>query len=116
MIRFFKKDSLPSEDLEPEYITVDGKIKTAYVSLQEANAIATLDLASGEFTSVKGLGFMVYDITSPQTQTFVNYTNTRDFSGDYLGDSGPESIDFIPAEISKTGYPLVLVSNEISGN
>ena len=42
-------------DLEPEYIAVDGN--TAYVALQEANAIAVLDIAAGEFTAVESLGF-----------------------------------------------------------
>ncbi len=51
------KDAKPSVDLEPEYITVDKASNKAYVSLQEANSIATLDIESGEFISVKGLGF-----------------------------------------------------------
>lgn len=50
-----KKGAAPSADLEPEYITIaNGK---AYVSLQEANAIATIDISSGEVLSIKGLGF-----------------------------------------------------------
>lgn len=36
--------------LEPEYITIQGD--TAYVSLQEANAIAVLDIATGAFTNI----------------------------------------------------------------
>lgn len=51
------KDAKPSVDLEPEYITVDSSSNKAYISLQEANSIATLDIESGEFVSVKGLGF-----------------------------------------------------------
>lgn len=51
------KDAKPSVDLEPEYITVDKDSNKAYVSLQEANSIATLDIEAGEFISVKGLGF-----------------------------------------------------------
>jgi len=47
----------PSLDFEPEYIAVSGDSRTAYVALQEANAIAVLDIASGTFTSVTGLGF-----------------------------------------------------------
>ncbi|MGM9971957.1 MAG: choice-of-anchor I family protein [Anaeroplasmataceae bacterium] len=50
-----KKNTNPSLDLEPEYITTSGKY--AYVSLQEANAIATLNLESKEFESVLPLGF-----------------------------------------------------------
>lgn len=44
-------------DLEPEFITVSEDGRTAYVSLQENNAIAVLDVASGHFTGVYGLGF-----------------------------------------------------------
>lgn len=36
--------------LEPEYITIQGD--TAYIALQEANAIAVLDIVSGEFTDI----------------------------------------------------------------
>lgn len=45
---------LPSLNLEPEYVTVVGG--TAYVTLQEANAIATVDLVSATVTTVRALG------------------------------------------------------------
>ena len=44
-------------DLEPEYITVAQDGNTAYVTLQEANAIATIDLTAMEITKVQSLGF-----------------------------------------------------------
>ena len=47
----------PSLDFEPEYIAVSENSRTAYVALQEANAIAVLDIAGGTFTSIIGLGF-----------------------------------------------------------
>ena len=52
-----KQGRNPSTDLEPGYIAVDGDSTTAYVALQEANSIAVLDLASGQFTGVHSLGF-----------------------------------------------------------
>ncbi|ULO05488.1 choice-of-anchor I family protein [Paenibacillus sp. 19GGS1-52] len=52
-----KKQTKPSVDLEPEYAAVSADSKLAFISLQEANAIATLDIAKGTFTSIKGLGF-----------------------------------------------------------
>lgn len=53
-----KKDAAPSADLEPEYITTTDT--TAYVTLQEANAVAALDLATGRFTGVYPLGTVDY--------------------------------------------------------
>ncbi|WP_052339898.1 choice-of-anchor I family protein [Gorillibacterium massiliense] len=57
-----KKMTAPSVDLEPEYIAVSADSKKAYVTLQEANAIATLDITGGTFTSMKGLGFKDYSV------------------------------------------------------
>ncbi|WP_231441944.1 choice-of-anchor I family protein [Brevibacterium zhoupengii] len=49
-------DDLPvSRNLEPEYITVAGD--KAYATLQEANAIAVVDIATAEVTDVLPLGF-----------------------------------------------------------
>lgn len=56
-----QKETAPSVDFEPEYIAVVGD--TAYVSLQEANAIAVLDITSGAFTNVYPLGFQNYGET-----------------------------------------------------
>ena len=53
-----KKGVLPSTDLEPEYIAVsDSK---AYITLQEANAIAKLDLNSLEIEDIYSVGFEDY--------------------------------------------------------
>jgi DNA-binding beta-propeller fold protein YncE len=41
---------------EPEYIAVNAAGTEAYVSLQEANAMGVLNLQSGQFTKVVGLG------------------------------------------------------------
>lgn len=46
-----------ANDLEPEYIVVSPDSDKAYVALQEANAIATVDLTEKTITSIKSLGF-----------------------------------------------------------
>ncbi len=56
-IRIFGPNATVAQDLEPEYITVDKRSRTAWVTLQENNAIAVLDIRSGEFVSLHGLGF-----------------------------------------------------------
>jgi DNA-binding beta-propeller fold protein YncE len=45
-----------SQDLEPEYVTVSHDSRTAWVALQEANAIAEVDLRRGVVTDVVALG------------------------------------------------------------
>lgn len=46
----------PSTDFEPEYFAISADSTKALVTLQEANAVATLDLATATFTSVVPLG------------------------------------------------------------
>lgn len=53
-----KKGASPAVDLEPEYIAATND--KAYVTLQEANAIAVLDLTSEEFTGIYSAGFEDY--------------------------------------------------------
>jgi len=43
-------------DFEPEYIAIEGDGSRAYVTVQEANAIAVLDLSLNAFTEIIGLG------------------------------------------------------------
>ncbi|WP_240606122.1 choice-of-anchor I family protein [Planctomonas deserti] len=45
-----------SENLEPEYATVSADSTTAWVTLQEANAIAEVDLATATVTAIRDLG------------------------------------------------------------
>ena len=53
-----QKESNPSTDFEPEYIAVNGD--KSYITLQEANAIAILDIPSKQFEGVYPLGFQDY--------------------------------------------------------
>lgn len=64
-------------------------------------------------------GIVVYDVSNPHNPSFVQYINTRDFSGDPVagtaGDLSPEGLVFIPRWKSPVGKPLLVVSYEISG-
>ena len=55
--RIVKPGSSFEEDAEPEYIAFSPDGKKAYATLQENNAIATIDIASAKVISVSGLGF-----------------------------------------------------------
>lgn len=51
-----------AQDLEPEYIAVRPDSLEAYVSLQEASAIAVLDLSTNKVKKIIGMGFKDYSI------------------------------------------------------
>ena len=59
-------------------------------------------------------GIMVYDISEPEDAEFVQYINPVEADGDAL-DLAPEGLQFISAEESPNGVPLLTVSNEVSG-
>jgi DNA-binding beta-propeller fold protein YncE len=46
-----------AQDVEPEYLTVDATSTTAWVTLQEANAIAEIDIATATVKQIRPLGF-----------------------------------------------------------
>jgi len=54
-VRIYGPGASVSQDLEPEYIAVSADSKTAYVTLQENNAIATVDIATRTVTAIKPL-------------------------------------------------------------
>ncbi len=56
-LRVFGPNATLAMDVEPEYITVSDDSKTAWVSLQENNAMAKVDLATKSITSIIPLGF-----------------------------------------------------------
>lgn len=56
-VRIFGPNASVAQDLEPEYIAVSADSTRAWVTLQENNALGILDLTTGMFTDVVGLGF-----------------------------------------------------------
>ena len=46
-----------AQNAEPEYVTITKDSKYAFVSLQEVNAIAKVDLSAKKIISISGLGF-----------------------------------------------------------
>ncbi|MBD2730394.1 choice-of-anchor I family protein [Nostoc sp. FACHB-892] len=56
-VRIFGPNATVAQDLEPEYITVSEDSTKAWVSLQENNAIAVLDLINNQITDILPLGF-----------------------------------------------------------
>jgi hypothetical protein len=55
-VRIFPQAASVAQDLEPEYITVSHDSKTAWVTLQEANALAVVDVKTAKVTRIVPLG------------------------------------------------------------
>jgi DNA-binding beta-propeller fold protein YncE len=55
-IRIFGPNASVAQDLEPEFVAVSPDSRTAYVTLQENNAVAVLDLDAARFTRIFPLG------------------------------------------------------------
>ncbi|ACK67598.1 protein of unknown function DUF1555 [Rippkaea orientalis PCC 8801] len=61
-VRIFGPGATIQQDLEPEYIAVSGDGQTAFITLQENNAFAILDIPNATITDVVGLGFKDHNL------------------------------------------------------
>lgn len=56
-VRIYGPGATVAQDMEPEYIALSADGKTAYVTLQENNALAIVDVATAKVTAIKPLGY-----------------------------------------------------------
>ncbi|MBL8514054.1 MAG: choice-of-anchor I family protein [Betaproteobacteria bacterium] len=61
-IRIFGPGANAAKDLEPEYIAVSADSRTAWVTLQENNAVAIVDIAAARVTALRALGFKDHNL------------------------------------------------------
>ncbi|GGA74642.1 hypothetical protein GCM10008015_14130 [Flavobacterium palustre] len=97
--RVSKKASSFAADIEPEYITISADSKTAWVTLQENNGVAKVDLASKKITSLFGLGYKDFN-------TAENGIDVSDKDG---------AIAFNPWKLKGLFMPDAIASYTVSG-
>ena len=56
-IRIFGPGASVEQDIEPEYITISRDSRTAWVTCQENNALAIVEIGAAKVTQLVGLGF-----------------------------------------------------------
>ena len=56
-VRIYGPNASVEQDLEPEYIAISSDSSTAWVSLQENNALAKVDIATATVTDILPLGY-----------------------------------------------------------
>ncbi|MBH8551484.1 choice-of-anchor I family protein [Nostocaceae cyanobacterium CENA357] len=107
-IRVFGPNATVAQDVEPEYITVSEDSTKAWVSLQESNAIAVLDLIKNEITNINPLGFKDYNqpgngIDASDRDDTINIANWP-----VLGMYQPDAI----ASYTVNGKTYIVTANE----
>jgi hypothetical protein len=106
--RITGKNEQLKKDTEPEYIAVSKDSKFAWITLQENNAIAKLDITAKEITDVFPLGFK--DHSDP-----LNAMDASDTDGKINFQSYPVKGMFMPDAIGFYEYkgdPFIITANE----
>lgn len=101
-----RKDAAPSVDLEPEYIACTDS--AAYVSLQEANAIAVLDLNTNTFKGVYSLGYKDLSLEENAVDLIEDNAYTPKTYNDAVGAYMPDGISVYTVN----GQTYILTANE----
>lgn len=107
-VRKLKSSSTLSQDLEPEYITTSANSQKAWVTLQENNAIAEINLTNNTFTAVWALG--TKDMSLPG-----NGFDISDNNGEVLIANWPMKAYYQPdgaANYSVNGINYIVTANE----
>ncbi|WP_156111702.1 choice-of-anchor I family protein [Thalassospira australica] len=95
-----------AQDVEPEYIAVSKDSKTAYVSLQENNAVAIIDIETATVKRIAGLGFKDHSVHAFDASDKDGKINIRTWP--VMGMYMPDTIDVINID----GKEWVLIANE----
>lgn len=108
-LRVFGPGASFGQDMEPEYITISSDSRTAWVTLQENNAIAKIDIRSKRVTNIFPLGFKNYNteinaIDPSDKDAGVNFRAVN-VKGMYLPDA-------IALYEDNKGNPLLFTANE----
>ena len=107
-LRVFGPGASFAKDMEPEYVAVSSDSKTAYVTLQENNAIAKINIASKTVSAIYPLGFKDYNLSENKIDP-----SDKD-AGPVLGNwkvqgmYQPDAISFIMVG----GQPYLFTANE----
>jgi hypothetical protein len=107
-VRKLKLTSTLSQDFEPEYITISADSQKAWVTLQENNAIAEINLTNNTISDVWALG--TKDISLPG-----NGFDVSDNNGQVLIANWPIQAYFIPdavASYTVGGTTYLVTANE----
>ena len=119
-VRIGRPGATVAQDLEPEYVSISADSKTAFVTLQENNAVAVVDLASGKISKIFALGYKDYT-TKNRIAASDRYAGTA--KTDYENPTKPAQLKNYPnlfgvympdgiATVTLSGKTYFLTANE----
>lgn len=97
-----------AKDLEPEYVTISPDSKTVWVTLQENNAIAKINIETKTVTQIFPLGFKNYNLDTykmdlSDRDNVISFNNKWNVKGMFQ----PDAVVMIPSDV-----PLLFTANE----
>ncbi len=106
--RVFGPGATLAEDIEPEYITVSDDSRTAWVTLQENNGIAKINLISQQIEAIFPLGFKEYFIPGNELDASDKDHVKMLRSWPVYGIYQPDAIDYVKIG----GVDYIITANE----
>lgn len=107
-IRIYGPGASAAQDLEPEYITVNDSGTTAYVTLQENNAVAIVDIATAKVLSIRPLGFKNHNVAGMGL-------DASDEDGGTNTNTGTPAIKIAPYPVRGLYLPDAIASYSVNG-
>jgi hypothetical protein len=116
-VRIFGPGATVAQDLEPENITVSDDGTTAYVVLQENNAVAFVNIATATVTDIKPLGYKDHSVAGSGMDVSNEDSATNSNSGSALVKIGTVPVKglYLPdgiAQFSIGGKVYLITANE----
>lgn len=110
-VRISGKAASVAADLEPEYIAISPDGSTAFVTLQENNALAIVNLTTDSIDKVMGLGFKNYAIPGNEMDPSDRDNGVNIRSVPVFGTYMPDSADSFEFD----GVTYIVTANEGDG-
>ena len=107
-IRIYGPGANAAQDLEPEYIAISDDRRTAWVTLQENNAVATVDIATARVTEIKSLGWKNHNVAGAGL-------DASDEDGGTNTNSGTPAVRIVPRPVRGLYLPDAIAQYSVGG-
>ena len=108
-IRIYGPGASAAQDFEPEYIATSEDGRTAYVTLQENNAVAIVDVATAKVTAIKPLGTKNHNLAGMGM-------DASDEDGGTNTNSGTPSVKIAPQPVKGMYLPDAIARFTVDGS